>query len=154
MSPSEILADRLDSARRYGAGYRAKCPACDDKHSALSFRDADDNRLLIHCFRGCEAADVLAAVRLSWADLQPARAWPPSLEEVRRDTKALREIAWAGALRTIALESTIALIAARELSDWAILSAEDTERLAVAVRRLQDAVPVLTTAKLWRPEAA
>src|ERR1700761_6020749 len=79
-SGAEVLAQRLDRCRRHGEGYRARCPACDDKRDALSFRDGD-KCLLIHCFRGCSAEQVLGAAGLRWADVQPPRTWPRSAEE-------------------------------------------------------------------------
>lgn len=49
----------------------ARCPAHDDKSPSLAVTYADDGRILIHCFAGCEAHDVLAAVGMSIRDLFP-----------------------------------------------------------------------------------
>ncbi len=149
---AEVLAQRLDRCRRYGEGYRARCPACDDKRYALSFRDGD-KCLLIHCFRGCSAEDVLGAAGLRWADVQPPRTWPRNAEEDRAARKAIREIGWSAALSTLAVESKVVAIAAREiLSKW-FLKDEDVARLEVAMSRVDGAATVLCHAAAWRPEA-
>lgn len=51
--------------------YMACCPAHDDRSPSLSIKECDDGRLLIHCFAGCPAVDVLEAVGLSLSDLFP-----------------------------------------------------------------------------------
>lgn len=150
-SGAEILAQRLDWCRRFGEGYRAKCPACGDKRGALSFRDGD-KCLLIHCFRGCMPETVLAAAGLRWADVQPPRTWPLNAEESRVQRKAIREIGWSAALETIALESKVVQIAARHIHEKWFLSAEDLTRLEVATSRIDGAATVLCKAAAWRPE--
>lgn len=59
--------------RRSGAGYVARCPAHDDRAPSLSISAADDGRILLHCWAGCETVDVLAALGLTWHDLYPNR---------------------------------------------------------------------------------
>jgi hypothetical protein len=151
LSGAEVLAQRLDRCRRYGEGYRARCPACDDKRDALSFRDGD-KALLLHCFRGCEPEAVLGAVGLRWADVQPPRGWPRSAEEDRQHRKLMREIGWAAALETVAFESKIITIAAKELTRKWTLSAAEIDRLDAAVARVNGAAELLCKAAAWRPE--
>lgn len=77
MSHSDVTAannllDRLDGLKQTAPGrWIAKCPAHEDANPSLSVRELDDGRLLIHCFAGCSAPDVLAAVGLTLADLFP-----------------------------------------------------------------------------------
>jgi hypothetical protein len=46
----------------------ARCPAHQDKSPSLAVNEAED-RVLIHCFAGCETTDVTAAIGLNVADL-------------------------------------------------------------------------------------
>lgn len=46
-----------------------KCPAHEDRGPSLSIREMDDGRVLIYCFAGCGAGDVLAAMGLRMSDL-------------------------------------------------------------------------------------
>lgn len=140
---ADVLLHRLDGVQRAGTGWRARCPACEGRSRKLSIAESD-GRVLIHCFGGCAAADVLAAVGLRWSDLRPPRHWPQSPEERRRARRALQQAGWAAALGVLALESRIVLLAAREL--WAVGglgSVEDGKRLAQAVERIAGAASVL-----------
>jgi putative DNA primase/helicase len=58
---AETIARAL-GGRRYGSGFLVRCPAHDDRNPSLSLRDGK-RRLLVCCFAGCEARDVLAALR-------------------------------------------------------------------------------------------
>lgn len=72
MTPVEILLSRLENPKRSGQSvWMAKCCAHDDRSPSLSIRELDDGRVLIHCFAGCGAADVMTAVGLTLADLFP-----------------------------------------------------------------------------------
>jgi hypothetical protein len=57
---AEALAGRKVTAR--GGNYLVRCPAHEDKSPSLSLRDGSKG-LLVHCFSGCAAADVYAAIR-------------------------------------------------------------------------------------------
>ena len=68
----ETLTSRLDSVKETGQGkYVARCPAHDDKSPSLAIKDCDDGRILLHCFAGCEAEDVLASIGLTFTDTRP-----------------------------------------------------------------------------------
>ena len=148
----DLLLAKLDRVHNNGRGWRACCPACGGRSQKLSVAVAD-NRVLVHCFGGCAADAVLAAVGLRWADLQPSRSWPDSPEERKRHRQALKEVGWASALETLALESKVVLLAGRDLSKWHLLSPEDDERLAAAVSRIDHAANLFTQAAHWRPQA-
>lgn len=63
------ILDRLDGLRSTGPDtWRARCPAHASRGPTLSIKDAGD-RLLLKCFAGCGAAEVLDAVGLEFADL-------------------------------------------------------------------------------------
>ena len=81
ITPSARLLEHLDGVRPNGANrWTARCPAHEDRSSSLSIREADDGRVLLHCFAACSTIDVLAAVGLMLRDLYPARstAYRPS----------------------------------------------------------------------------
>ena len=66
------VLDRLQKVRRKGEGqYMACCPAHDDKSPSLSVAESQDGRVLIKCFGGCGALDVITAIGLDWDDLFP-----------------------------------------------------------------------------------
>lgn len=73
MTASVLLA-RLEGVRERRPGeWSARCPAHRDKSPSLSIRETDDGKVLVHCFAGCSAAEVIAAVGLEMSDLFPQR---------------------------------------------------------------------------------
>jgi hypothetical protein len=56
---------------KYGAGWRARCPAHADGTPSLSIALGRDGRMLLHCWAGCEVKAILAVLRLRWSDLFP-----------------------------------------------------------------------------------
>jgi DNA primase len=51
--------------------WMACCPAHDDKSPSLAIREEPDGRILLKCFAGCGAADVVQAAGLTLSDLFP-----------------------------------------------------------------------------------
>lgn len=70
----------------------ARCPGHEDRSPSLSIRELDDGALLLHCFAGCQASDVLAAVGLEFRDLYPNM---PDLSDGRRMRRRPRLSGWA-----------------------------------------------------------
>ena len=63
------LIDRLEGVKASGPDkWMAKCPAHADRGPSLSVRDKGE-KLLIHCFAGCQPLDVVHAVGLELHDL-------------------------------------------------------------------------------------
>ncbi len=72
MADIQALINRLDKVRETGRDrYIAKCPAHDDGDPSLSIRQLPDSRILLKCFAGCGAVDVLNALGLDWQSLMP-----------------------------------------------------------------------------------
>lgn len=149
---AEALLQRLDAVQKSGNGWRSKCPACGGRSQKLAIAERD-GRVLVHCFAGCRAEDVIHAVGLTWADLHPPRHWPQSPEERRAAGRAIRDAGMASALSVLALEARVALIAARQLARWQSLNVEDDARLNLAVERIEGAAALLVEANRWRPPA-
>jgi hypothetical protein len=70
MIAKEILT-RLQGVKPEGKGWKAKCPAHDDKSPSLSITEGSDGRALIHCHAGCKPEAICAALGLTLADLFP-----------------------------------------------------------------------------------
>ena len=66
------ILSMLDGVRHTGRStWTCKCPAHEDNTPSLRVTQLDDGRVLIHCFAGCGAADVVHAVGMSMTDLFP-----------------------------------------------------------------------------------
>lgn len=111
----------------------AKCSAHADKRPSLTITEKDDGRVLIHCFGGCGAADVLAAVGLDFDAL-----YPPKLDDHRG--KPVRK-PWNpyDLLKLNAFEASIIALAALRMGNGHPLTDDDKKRLLVAHQRLQKA---------------
>jgi hypothetical protein len=77
-SPLDTVLDRLDRVKPTGPGaWTASCPTSahknGDRSRGLSVREGDDGRVLIHCFAGCQVAEVVNAIGIEMVDLFPPR---------------------------------------------------------------------------------
>lgn len=129
MSAAAKILDRLQGVRQTGPGrWLARCPAHEDRSPSLSIREIDD-RVLLHCFGGCEVGDVLAALGLDLRDLfdRPLGHQLPATHS---------KIPARDLLEIVSEEvSLVAIIAADFLAEKHITE-EDWERLAQAARRI------------------
>ncbi|GGA75566.1 hypothetical protein GCM10011521_12160 [Arenimonas soli] len=148
------VLDRLDGVQRSGGGWRARCPACEGRSRKLSISEADEGRVLLHCFGGCDAAAVIQAVGLTLADLFPERLAAQTPEARRMAQRMARLTQWGAALEVLAEESTIVSIAAADLAQGLTLSDEDLARLELARQRIDSARGLLRDSPKWRPQFA
>src|SRR4051812_28385711 len=66
----DTLLSRLDGVKPNGRDkWVSRCPSHEDRAPSLSIRAMPDGRVLVHCFAGCGAADVIGAVGLDFGDL-------------------------------------------------------------------------------------
>lgn len=73
-TPIERVLPRLKEARKTPNGWDALCPAHEDHEPSLGVALGDDGTVLLKCrSRGCTAESICKAMRLSLADLFPAR---------------------------------------------------------------------------------
>ncbi len=127
ITPAENLLSRLDGARQVGAGrWMALCPAHEDRRPSLSIRETEDSRILLHCFSGCGAADVLSSIGMSLSALFPTPIGH-HLPKAKATFPALP------VLRALALESSIVFYCGA-----ALLAGEpfDSARLRIAIERI------------------
>ena len=142
--PLRVLLDRLESIQKAGKGWRARCPACGGHNRKLAATEADNGAILLHCFAGCRASDVLAAIDLTLADLFPERILPTTPEERRVVRQRMRESGWRAALDVLGFEGTIVLIAGEQIATGEALTPPDLARLRQAVESIQGARGVLS----------
>lgn len=136
MNAADKLLARLDGVRQTGNGtWRARCPAHNGKSQSLSVRETPAGAVLLHCFAGCGADAVLGAVGLSLRDLYP-EPLPLSPGEMPRPQR----IQAADVLAALRVEVEVVLCAASDVANGEALSAEDMERLRLAVSRIRAGV--------------
>jgi len=83
------ILDKLEKVKRSADGWVALCPAHDDHMQSLSISEGS-NKILLHCFAGCQVESIAAAINVPMTDLfadkEPAIA-PKPLIYVIRDTE-------------------------------------------------------------------
>lgn len=136
-SPVERFLSLVDGVKRTGIGaWLARCPAHADKRPSLSIRDTDNGAVLIHCFAGCTAHEVVAAVGLELSDLFP----PRSAEPAHFGRPERRPFPTPDAFRAVVFEVTIVGVAGAAIVAGEPFSKYDKDRLLVAVGRINDAL--------------
>lgn len=133
---AEALLTRLEVVRKRGADrWTARCPAHDDRGPSLAVRELGDGRVLVHCFAGCSAHEIVSAAGITLADLFPPRPLVGhATHPERRPFPAL------DVLRCIVREALIVAMEASRLARGHLLPAEDRKRLLVASERISAAV--------------
>ena len=126
------LLSRIDGVRETAPDqYAARCPSHDDKSPSLSVRAVDD-RVLVHCFSGCDAEEIMAAVGLSLSDLfdKPLERGPIRKRDRWRER---------GLLKQLMPDVDVILIAANQVIEGSPLSGVDHQRLCDAHKRIVSA---------------
>lgn len=73
MSADQILS-HLSKVRKMGPDrWMACCPSHQDKSPSLSIRETSDGRVLLHCWTGCGANEILESIGLTFDALFPER---------------------------------------------------------------------------------
>lgn len=70
----DTVLDALESFRKSGDGFIARCPAHQDRNPSLSITEGVDGRVLVKCHAGCTTEAIVTALHLSMRDLMPPRA--------------------------------------------------------------------------------
>ncbi len=119
----EILLSRLERVHRKREGqWVACCPSHLDKSPSLAIGTGKDGRVLLNCFGGCSALDVISAVGMEWDDLFP---------EKRDNYRSLME----HMKRKPTVDDAVVSFANHDTRNGNRLSAADKARLKQAIAR-------------------
>src|SRR5215470_3605068 len=74
-------------------GWRARCPAHDDRHPSLDISETTEGRVLVHCWSGCSQAEVIEALRERglWSPSKEF-GWPPTQAQRQSRFEILCEV--------------------------------------------------------------
>ena len=132
MTPIENTLSRLEKPRQRQPGqWSARCPAHPDKSPSLSIRETPEGSVLLHCFGGCEVAEIVAAMGLELHDLFPPRDKPTGTP------KKIANLLTAGqALELLATETLFVAVAIGNFFHGMTLTQVDIDRLTTAAGRI------------------
>lgn len=129
---AEPLISRLAKVKQTGRGnWLACCPAHEDKRPSMTIREVEDGRVLVHCFAGCSAAEIIQAVGLEFDALFPPRPKVDHLPAVRRPYPA------ADVLEALHFEAFVVLTSAAVLRAGEPLTEAEMARLSLAASRIE-----------------
>jgi hypothetical protein len=90
MISMDELGARLEGARPQGSGYKARCPAHDDRHASLVVSRGADGRVLMCCHAGCTVPDICSALGVKLSELfadEPKSRKRPTVGEMAAHKK-------------------------------------------------------------------
>ena len=131
MNLANTLLDHLDGVRTTGQDrWLACCPAHEDRSPSLAIREIDD-RLLIYCFAGCTAQEVVGAVGMELSDLFPDRIKLEGSKPLSRPFPA------ADILRAMSRDIMFFIVCASDLAKGKKLDDESHNYLLAAAARFR-----------------
>ena len=137
--PIDKLLSRLDRVKRTAPDkWTALCPGHDDHTPSLSIREVEDGKVLLKCWSGCGAAEIVSALGLSLRDLFPGDRF-----SITHANSKSRVWEYRDALCGIAHEAAVARIITEATRVGRQLSDEDLARLALAEERISDALSLV-----------
>ena len=134
MSNIDTVLSKVHKLKKTGdCKWLACCPAHDDKTPSLAIKLADD-RILIHCFAGCDVSSIVSALGLELSDLMPE-----SKRHSRPDNKRPKFNKYE-LFDRIVEESAILIVAIRQIFKGTQLNDDDMERVVKAEGIIDDII--------------
>jgi hypothetical protein len=134
------LLNKLEKVKGSKGRWVACCPAHVDRSPSLAITETDDGRILLKCFAGCSAQQVVEAVGMDLTDLFPNDNNLDRLKANHINKPVRRPFYASDLLKIIQFEALITSVAAFDLSEGRQVSEVDRKRLKTAVSRINEAV--------------
>ena len=128
------LLSRLQKVRKNGKDYMACCPSHNDRSPSLAIAEKEDGRILLKCFAGCSADEVLGAIGLELKDVMPEnvgyhRRKPERVPFNSRDV-----------LSAVRTDMSVFLVLAKDMQGGKVLTATETLLMARLIGRIAMAI--------------
>ena len=131
---ADKLISRLEGVRNTGQDrWIARCPAHDDKSPSLAIREIDD-KVLLHCFAGCDVYEVVSSVGLELSDLFPEQINIEGSKPIKKNRFPAEAI-----LQALAEEFVIAELGLAAIADGGTLNEKAQARMKLASNRFTSA---------------
>ena len=130
--PIDVLLDRLSHVKQTRPGrWQARCPAHDDRSPSLAITETAEGTILIKCWAGCGAGEIVGAVGLELRDLFPPRFDGAAYQGSKAPRYSAHEV-----VKTVITEATILELAYRTLERGDALSLPDQGRVELAIQAI------------------
>lgn len=131
-NPIDTLLDRLTGVKATRQGrWQARCPAHDDRSPSLAITETSDGTVLIKCWAGCSASEIVGAVGLDLKDLFPTRFDGKDHRASKPPRYSAQEV-----VKTLVTESTILMLGYRALQRGDGLNQADQGRVETAIEAI------------------
>lgn len=128
-SPIDQVLERLDGVKQTRPDrWLARCPAHDDRSPSLAITETSEGTILIKCWAGCSAPEIVNAVGLALKDLFPPRFDGTTHQASKPPRFSAHEV-----VKTVITEATILELAYRTLERGDALSLTDQGRVWLAI---------------------
>jgi hypothetical protein len=134
------LLNRLDKVKGKKGRWIACCPAHADKSPSLAITQLDDGRILLKCFAGCSAYEVVSAVGMDMTDLFPKDGLLGNRVDNQGIKPDRKPFYATDLLKIIQFEAVITSLVAFDMSEGRQVSEADRKRLKTAFERINEAV--------------
>lgn len=134
------LLNRLEKVKGTKGRWTACCPAHADRSPSLAITHLDDGRILLKCFAGCSAQEIVTSVGMDLGDLFPKENKLGYTSDTQYQKPERRPFYATDLLRIIHFEALITSIAAFDLAEGREISTTDRKRLKTAFERINEAV--------------
>ena len=134
MSNLPQFLSTLDKVRKHGKDYMACCPAHPDKSPSLTIAEREDGRILVYCFAGCSAEEVVNAVGMELKDLMPANI---GYHKKSPDPRPFNPYDVLAAVRD---DFTVCLVMAKDMQSGKVLTSDESLLLAKIIGRTSMAI--------------
>jgi len=126
---ANLLLSRLQGVQGRGPRWRAICPAHESKHAtrSLAIFEAEDGRLLIHCFAGCGVQETVDALGMELSDL-----FPPRIVDDHRRLPIRKPWRLSDLVSALRGELVVALVILSDVKNGLALGATDRARAGEA----------------------
>lgn len=129
--PVDLLIPRLEYVKNIKPDrWQARCPAHEDRSPSLSVTETTDGTILIKCWAGCSAFEIVEAVGLELKDLFPQN-------NIHRQPQRQRYSAYE-VVKTVVFETTIVELGFRALQCGELLSDQDSKRVDLAIQTIKN----------------
>ena len=88
----DTILEHLDMVRGRNGKYQARCPAHDDKDPSLSISETSNGTVLVKCFAGCTADEIVGSIGLELKALFPPSDMTDSQKRAYRTKQSTAKI--------------------------------------------------------------
>lgn len=142
--PIDKVLERLDKVKLKKATknglsqWQALCPSHSDKSPSLTISECTDNTVLVKCWSGCTASEIVSAIGLELKDLFKYEPINPNNNnnDSHRNKNSSQPIKKLPSKKAIAHEQLIIQVAEAHINKGLTLSRADKQRYQQALQRL------------------